>query len=222
MQKLQGFQGLRAFMLARAYGHLWARALEEIAQERYGEGENAVKELLEDGVPIEEIAGRSKLMNESMPVPGLEAPYFDEEYGSITHITGSGRLTWEIATDGTVTFTVSRPFGDIIRAWVHDDGTWDAEYLAPADGGQNVRHRHILALEEAIRVLVPEADVVSMFPEVPSAPEAELAADVLEQVLKSKALARQKYIVESPTRITLEVSSEGWRVVDAKILVEQA
>lgn len=224
---LKGLQGLRAYKLASVHGHLWPNAITEIAGERVSENatakefEAAIAAVIEEGVSVEEIQKRAAIINETQVVLGIEAPEFDEEYNSIFHTTGSGRLTWEIATDGTVTFTVSRPFGNIIRAWVHEDGSFDAEYLA-ADGGKNVRYRHILALEEAVQVLVPDADVKALFPEVPSAAEDELAADVLEQVLKSNALADRKHIVQSPVHITVELSADGWRIVDAKTLVEQA
>ncbi len=225
---LKGLQGLRAFMLANAYGHLWVNAITEIAGQRVSddatpeEFSDAIKAVIQKGVELDEIAERTAAINESQVIPGIEAPDFDEEYGSITHTTNTGRLSWEIAPNGTVAFTVSRPFGDVLQAWVHDDSTFDAEYLAAADGGRNVRYRHVLALGEAVRVLLPGADVAACFPEVPSAPEAELAADVLEQVLKNPALRDQKYIVANPIQLTLEVSDQGWRVVSTKTVMEQA
>lgn len=103
--------------------------------------------------------------------PGIgclnDAPVFDEE-GDVVHTTGSGRLTWEIWQDGSVTVAVYRP-ASVNPAEADEGGVKvvhvrlpaapyadDAEAPSVGDWCYTTRHalpRHLDAAAEAVRVL---------------------------------------------------------------------
>lgn len=149
-----------AWALARRYHHGWASAhgmsfmdiveavhhtsTPEEACEAIRERYNA----LADGMSKEMAA----LHLMGIPCPELVGR-------DIVHTTGSGRLTWTVRPDGSVTFVVSTPRGVVAQADV------SAPELAWAPGGEpyvrrtcsmwarEARPRHIVALSKAVEVL---------------------------------------------------------------------
>lgn len=187
---ITGLQANRAYRLAAHYGHLWAEGVYREAMRRLGvDGgpidaatahniEATVDEMLTQGVALDDIVAWSEAAQGDRPVPGIDCPSVGDG-GSIVHTTGTGRLTWMICRDGMTFFNVHRP-GDrhILTGRVDPDGSWDCDYGPDAAGGANVRWRHVVALAEAMRVLVPGAEPEGLFPEVAE----ECVADLLERL----------------------------------------
>ena len=81
------FQAARA--LASAFGHLWASV---------PDGTLAIADIE---------AYSDSIQNASLP-GGIYAPYLNEN-NVVLHVTGSGRLQWEIEPSGNVTLSIFRP-----------------------------------------------------------------------------------------------------------------
>lgn len=108
-------QFLAARTLAKAYGHLWAGV---------PDGTYALKDIQ---------AWAYEHQNENLPCgilePSIEVDGHGDSYGTVTHTTGTGRLTWHINMDGDVRLEVNRPrYSDREERILHANGLhpeWD-------------------------------------------------------------------------------------------------
>ena len=97
-----------AHNLARAFGHLWATTLEAADLPATAEGiRAAVRTAHGDDIGIF-----------ALEVLAYTYPDFDKPVFFITHTTGSGRLRWEVNSDGNTEITVSRPGGQLFSLWM--------------------------------------------------------------------------------------------------------
>jgi hypothetical protein len=141
----------RALALAAAHGHGWAHVVYDDLQD-----DPAV--ITPDMLKLSDLVGITtadceKLIadartRQSPDWPGIEAPYFDCD-GDIWHETQTGRLTWNIAPDGTTSLTVHRPGQAACWAKIMPDGKFTA------DGGQDGRTflRHVDTLTRAMAAI---------------------------------------------------------------------
>jgi hypothetical protein len=149
----------RALALAAAHGHGWSHVVYDDLQDNPDLDTTDMLKLY-DLVGIT-TADCEKLIAEartrqSPDWPGIEAPYFDCD-GDIWHETQTGRLTWNIAPDGTTSLTVHRPGHAACWAKIMPDGNFTA------DGGQDGRTflRHVDTLTRAISAITGiQADVL--------------------------------------------------------------
>lgn len=103
-----------ALKLAATHGHYWAEtALQCELLKNYARENN--------GISIDLIQKIGLLFNYTM-YGGIMAPAL--EHGNIVHRTGSGRLQWSIAADGSVTAQVLRPHDWIVAEAEIRDNEW--------------------------------------------------------------------------------------------------
>lgn len=123
-----------AWRLGSAYGHEWASLL--------------VKYLIRLECPLNApLIARGVATERVNDWAGAEAPWTDNK-GRVVHQTGTGRLVWCIAVDGTTTLTVSRPLGLAFAVVVPVSGALTVQRLVESYG-----LRHIQAAQEALRAL---------------------------------------------------------------------
>ena len=139
----------RALALAAAHGHGWSHVVYDDLQDN-PELDTTGMLKLSDLVGIT-TADCEKLIadartRQSPDWPGIEAPYFDCD-GDIWHETQTGRLTWNIASDGTTTVRVFRPETlQVCNAEVAPDG----KVSEIREQSSALFTRHMVALAKAI------------------------------------------------------------------------
>ena len=217
---LTGVQGIRAWRLAWAHGHLWAEAL------KHELGGAVEQEILDMGIPFTRIGEIAQAFWDDVwawsGVPGIEYPTL--ERGVIRHRTSSGRTRWVISPDGSVGITISRPCGDVLWGVVDPEGVWKVGVLGDADYIRHyVRWRHVHTLADVIAdVLTQPGDyqahdevvawVKNEFPDVPRHPAEEFGDDLMEVVRSHMTPWRE------PIRITIETGPEGWSLIDVSLI----
>lgn len=154
------------YALARAYNHEWANLpLSDLA----GLCPAQIKALVEERFP---------LSSDDRWMRGITAPTLEDD-GAAVHVTGSGRLEWEVSPSGGVKLYVSRPVpgargeGEFVlyadlppqgwgelgypdaQHWCRARSWEDVRDLSPADPRRDIRAlpRHLDALERAVRAL---------------------------------------------------------------------
>ncbi len=153
MNNMSGLQLQRTIALASFYGHEWA----VVVQQHYGEN-------LPEALSLEEIEQLVETERAAHPLdlPGIGCPEVDNN-GVVHHITGTGRTEYVVSPDGSVTIEVSRPAGPVLSGRVNPDGSWDV-WEEPGAREIGYFRRHVVALQDAIRAIVPGADVESLLP----------------------------------------------------------
>lgn len=196
MTQLKGLQGLRALKLAAAFGHHWAGVVTEA-------------EAME-GIDVDEIERLG-------PVMGLIGPDVETYPGCVFHATATGRLEWLVIPDGQAEFTVHRPDGPVLEAWVDPEGNLEFGdmFLGAA------RKRHVDILAEAIHAIAPHVDVVgALRKHVDACPHlfdeaAELAADIEEVLGRHISCAR---LVNTRLEATVTHAHGRWSVGGVKLV----
>lgn len=139
-----------ALKLAAEYGHEWGQA---VYGSYFRRGE------FPKGFPVnvEEIRAWTESQRPAYFEPwmaGISAPVVDVVPGFgpvVYHTTGTGRVTWRVYKDGSAVIEVSRPAGVVLRARV-TNGAVEVEKVRL---GIPIHERHVKALKEAVRALVP-------------------------------------------------------------------
>jgi|GEM_PF-6211557 len=108
-------QLIPALRIASAHGHMWAGAFADEAA-LVGLTRETFLAACEAYAAFEEHA--------DLP-GGITAPYFDPE-GDISHVTGTGRLSWCIDEAGSTCLIVSRPLSDDADGYMVADARVDA------------------------------------------------------------------------------------------------
>jgi len=165
---LTDIQFHRAWALASAYGHEWASAVAE---------DSALRD-------PDDIRTATQDARSPYAAPGIDAPAMDGA-GRVVHRTGRGRgrLSWQIAPDGTVTLFIHRP-GWVIPA--------DPDIVAPDDDLRVLRAqvdpeghveavpydapwapRHVRSLRYALRAIAGPEVVEAAIRRLPTPPEPE-------------------------------------------------
>lgn len=144
---MSSLQIRRAHALASAHGHEWAYLSVEVAQALWHLGAPR------DGA--REIARVVGAMRHDGGLAGVAAPAVLDD-GCVVHTTGTGRLSWVVAPDGSTTITIDRPTGAVLRAILADE-----DILVYVLGGEFFT-RHVEALEGAMLAVLagemPAAD----------------------------------------------------------------
>jgi hypothetical protein len=164
----------RARLLAEAHGHQWAAAAAFYARAFRGRRPSWA-----------DVARVSLWQNRDNQFAGvIPAP---DDRGHVTHTTGTGRTSWDVAPDGTVEISIDRPgpvpaYGPsasitVVRARVAPDGTVSAS-RGDADAEYFVRHVQALeAVLDALGVPAVEEATAPLYEWAQDAPEALIAAE---------------------------------------------
>lgn len=164
-------QFARALALASAHGHLWAEQvapavwsaladLEAAWDAEDADAEDAARgrvaaEMANPGPsPTRqargwvEAAAYARYTNAERAIAGL--------WPATTHVTGTGRLEWDVAEDGAVTLHVRRPGREVLRARVAPSGATRIEVLP----GALARHAAVLGCAlDALGVTMPPLEL---------------------------------------------------------------
>lgn len=156
----QAIYALRAaHALARAHGHEWAVTLEQSDIDRIAETSSTWEDVVQGITSL-------TLERSEYPYVGILAPSVTlGQWGwSITHTTGTGRVTWTIDPHWGVRIGVHRPDGRIIDATVQitEDGLYGPIGIS-VDG--TVYRRHIDALRICLDALGVAADMPPASPD---------------------------------------------------------
>jgi len=157
-----------AWALARAYWHGWAAD--------YGTSFTDMVEDVHLAASAEEACERIRARYKALPsfpgqIAGIECPELAGD--NIVHTTGTGRLSWVVRPDGSVSFTVSTPYGVVAQAEVSAPEVARTRYGEPYIRrtanmwARDARPRHVMALNKAISVLAtipecPDGDVLEL------------------------------------------------------------
>jgi hypothetical protein len=124
----------------------------------------------------------------------------DPDTGIISHVTGTGRLTWVITPEGEVTLKVSRPSGPVLTVMVSPSGETRVTQSVP----QSLGSRHVDTARWALRALGVSCPLPPANPEVDLAPWCEVREYGLTTEERATWAARRARILAEMAR------TAGW------------
>lgn len=166
-------QFVTAWALARHYHHGWAEHREMSfmdvveAVHEASTPDEACEAIRERYVALADKMSREMAAHHLMGIPCPELVGRD-----VVHQTGSGRLTWSVRPDGSVTFIVSTPRGVVAQADVSapemawaPTGEGSVPYVrrTVTTWARDARPHHIMALSKAMEVLSSDALELARF-----------------------------------------------------------